>query len=194
MAKKLDQERNIKPFIINNNNGAVSVGHGKYNFYAFEKTFETTKNSDQKYSDLLPPMKLSQEPTEEELIIDEGLVIDDIEHGPLLPDHDYKLQSVNVSRVSEDTIQFSGLQNLPELKMRTHITNYADTIMKELFHDPSLHMVQWPNTTFLEARASKGLLRNKKPDFLASGVSQLSANFSAIFVGEVSPLLKKSRL
>jgi len=67
-----------------------------------------TKTATQSISDLLPPIKLSQEPTEEELIIDEGLVIDDIEHGPLLPDHDYKLQSVNVSRVSEDTIQFNG--------------------------------------------------------------------------------------
>ncbi|CAG8715223.1 35175_t:CDS:2, partial [Gigaspora margarita] len=93
-----------------------------------------------------------------------------------------------------DSVILECLKTLPTEKIKnepseiTFITNYLDRIMRELFHDPDKHIVEWPNTEFDESKARK---RSKQTDFVVSIVHQLQTS-GVIFVGEVSPPSEKN--
>ncbi|KAF0424038.1 hypothetical protein F8M41_006652 [Gigaspora margarita] len=98
-----------------------------------------------------------------------------------------------------DSVILECLKTLPTEKIKnepseiTFITNYLDRIMRELFHDPDKHIVEWPNTEFDESKARKSQGRSKQTDFVVSIVHQLQTS-GVIFVGEVSPPSEKNNV
>ncbi|CAG8476700.1 17897_t:CDS:2 [Cetraspora pellucida] len=98
-----------------------------------------------------------------------------------------------------DSVILECLKTLPTGKIKnepseiTLITNYLDRIMKEIFHDPDKHIVEWPNTGLDESKARKSQGRSKQPDFVVSIVHQLQTS-GIIFVGEVSPPSEKNNV
>ncbi|CAG8712738.1 7684_t:CDS:2, partial [Acaulospora colombiana] len=100
---------------------------------------------------------------------------------------------------SMDYVILENLKTLPTEKIKNEpseimfITNYLDRIMREIFHDPDKHIVEWPNTGLDESKARKSQGRSKQPDFVVSIVHQLQKS-GVIFVGEVSPPLEKNNV
>ncbi|CAG8640659.1 6591_t:CDS:2 [Ambispora gerdemannii] len=98
-----------------------------------------------------------------------------------------------------DYVILENLKTLPTEKIKnepseiTFITNYLDRIMREIFHDPDKHIIEWPNTGLDESKARKSQGRSKQPDFVVSIVHQLQKS-GFIFVGEVSPPLEKNNV
>ncbi|RIB05678.1 hypothetical protein C2G38_2117809 [Gigaspora rosea] len=98
-----------------------------------------------------------------------------------------------------DSVILECLKTLPIEKIKsepsemTVITNYLDHIMREIFHDPDKHIVEWPNTGLDESKARKLQGRSKQPDFVVSIVHQLQTS-GVIFVGEVSPPSEKNNV
>ncbi|CAG8699967.1 15628_t:CDS:2, partial [Racocetra fulgida] len=98
-----------------------------------------------------------------------------------------------------DSVILECLKTLPTEKIKnepseiTVITNYLDHIMREIFHDPDKHIVEWPNTGLDESKARKSQGRSKQPDFVVSIVHQLQTS-GVIFVGEVSPPSEKNNV
>ena len=54
--------------------------------------------------------------------------------------------------------------------------------MKELFHEPDKHRVEWPNTGLKESKARKLEGRARQPDFIVSVIHQLERS-GALFIG-----------
>ncbi|CAG8434375.1 14019_t:CDS:2 [Funneliformis mosseae] len=90
------------------------------------------------------------------------------------------------------TLPYEKIRNDPsEL---TLITNYLDSIMKNAFHVPDNHIVQWSNTTLSESKVTKfDGLRAKQPDFVVS-VNYQSQSANVIYVGEVTGPAEKNNV
>ncbi|CAG8535744.1 11165_t:CDS:2 [Funneliformis caledonium] len=90
------------------------------------------------------------------------------------------------------TLPYEKIRNDPsEL---TLITNYLDSIMKNAFHVPDNHIVQWSNTALSESKVRKfDGLRAKQPDFVVS-VNYQSQSANVIYVGEVTGPAEKNNV
>ncbi|CAG8499233.1 17722_t:CDS:2 [Cetraspora pellucida] len=105
----------------------------------------------------------------------------------------------NNSKENLGFVIFEGLRSLPNLTLKsqpsemTLITNYLDYIMKELFHEPDKHRVEWPNTGLKESRTRKLEGRARQPDFIVSAINQLETS-GTLFVGEVTSPAEKGNV
>ncbi|CAI2193392.1 14786_t:CDS:2, partial [Funneliformis geosporum] len=81
-----------------------------------------------------------------------------------------------------------------KLVERSELMDNFDSIMKNAFHVPDNHIVQWPNTALSESKVRKfDGSRAKQPDFVVS-INYQSQSANVIYVGEVTGPAEKNNV